>query len=189
MGGSIIQCSHSSSKHVNTPFRNSFVGACVLAYNEHYVLQLSPDDVWIAIMSALSRYINANGDWLRPLFVDHEDQMQLTAVGGGTLQTANYDDLITQLVGKIDANTRSSVRSWAECAFSTTSNLRLLVSKVVLMGAMKHFFTYRMELRCGLPQVCVLSLSPSLSLLFVFVVYPHMDLMRCWCCRSRLRAR
>lgn len=166
----IIKCSHSSSQYVHTSFRhNAFVGACLMAYNGHYHLQLSPDDVWIAIMTSLSRYINANAETLRPLFVEHAGQLRLTATGGGSLRTADYEDLITQLAEQIDVNTRSSVREWAEVGFSTTSRLQLIASKVVLMGALQKYFSYGIHLCCGLPKVCVLFICFVRVLLLVQV--------------------
>ncbi|GAQ85234.1 hypothetical protein KFL_002250140 [Klebsormidium nitens] len=50
---------------------NGFVGACVSAWNEHYDLELSPDDIWIAIAQGLAAHVNANAKKLRAAFVDH----------------------------------------------------------------------------------------------------------------------
>lgn len=139
---------------MRTPFQfNGFVGTCLLAYNEHYHLELSPDAVWITIMTSLSRYVNAHAEALRSVFVAHEGQLNLEAQGTGSLYTANYDDLVDQLVAKIDENTHGSVRQWAEVGFSTTSRIDSVASKIVLMGAMQKYFTYTMSLKCGLPGV------------------------------------
>jgi len=129
------------------------VGACITAYNNHLDLTLGPDDVWITIMTSLSRYIIANAEKLRHLFVSHEGQVELKAYGGGNIFSANYDDLISQISDQIDKNTKGELRDWAECGFSTTTPLQKIVSKVTLMGAMQKYFSYGMYLMCGLPKV------------------------------------
>lgn len=155
-GGKLIKASNSSENYVKSNIRNGFVGACLTAYNQHYDLQLGPDDVWITIMTSLSRYINANAEKLRNLFVSHEGQVELKAFGSGSIYSANYDDLISQISDQIDKNTKGELRSWAESSFSTTTPLQKIVSKVTLMGAMQKYFSYGMYLMCGLPKVTLL---------------------------------
>eukprot|EP00448_Togula_jolla_P033045 CAMPEP_0170622032 /NCGR_PEP_ID=MMETSP0224-20130122/28912_1 /TAXON_ID=285029 /ORGANISM="Togula jolla, Strain CCCM 725" /LENGTH=360 /DNA_ID=CAMNT_0010948319 /DNA_START=58 /DNA_END=1140 /DNA_ORIENTATION=- len=132
---------------------NGFVDACLTAYNEHYHLELTPDAVWVAITTALARYIDHKAEALRPLFVEHEGQKELVVYGSGSLKTANYPALIALMTDEIEKNTKGDVRSWFECDFTTTGPTSRTVSKVVLMGAMKKYFTYEFCLRCGLPGV------------------------------------
>jgi hypothetical protein len=55
-----------------------------------------------------NRYINANAARLRGKFVDHEGQIELKASAEGTLATANYDELISQISDSIDEHTKGS---------------------------------------------------------------------------------
>lgn len=87
------------------------------------------------------------------LFVEHEGQIELEAHRGGNIYSADYDDLVTQLVSQINAKTKGNVRLWAESSFTTTTQLHSMVSKLALMGAMHKYFTYVMRLECGLPRV------------------------------------
>jgi len=119
-------------------------------------LTLGPDEVWVAIVTSLSRYINANSEKLRHLFVSHEGKIELVASAGGNISTTNYDSLISQISDQIDKNTKGDLREWAECNFSTTTSLQKIVSKVVLMGAMQKYFDFKLELCCGLPRVTLL---------------------------------
>lgn len=47
------------------------------------------------------RYINANAERLRPLFVSHEGKLELAVVGDGDLYHANYPALIDNIVAQI----------------------------------------------------------------------------------------
>mmetsp|Transcript_71787 Transcript_71787/g.155894 ORF Transcript_71787/g.155894 Transcript_71787/m.155894 type:complete len:360 (-) Transcript_71787:138-1217(-) len=132
---------------------NGFVDACLTAYNHHYHLELTPDSVWIAITTALARYVDHKAETLRSLFVEHEGQKELVVYGGGSLKTANYAALISLMSDEIEKNTKGDIRSWMECDFTTTTPASRTVSKVVLMGAMKNYFTYEFGLLCGLPRV------------------------------------
>jgi len=135
---------------------NGFVGAAFSAYNSHHRLVLSPDDIWIAITTTFAQFVDRNAETMRNLFVDHAGQIGLSAYGGGGILTADYDDLVGQLAQKIEEKTKAGIRDWLECSFSTTTPKIRLISKVVLMGAMKNYFTYAMYLECGLPAVTLL---------------------------------
>lgn len=132
---------------------NGFVGAAFRAYNQHYNLVINPDDVWIAITTALASEINRHAEQMRHLFVNHEGNKELVIYGNGSILTANYDYLINQISDEINKNTKDDIRCWLECNFSTTTPKIKTISKVVLMGAMKNYFSYKMYLLCGLPKV------------------------------------
>ncbi|EFA86410.1 hypothetical protein PPL_00202 [Heterostelium album PN500] len=52
---------------------NSFLQACYLAYSQHHNLVIRPDDIWIAIMTQFSFYLNAHAEQLRSKIVSHDD--------------------------------------------------------------------------------------------------------------------
>jgi hypothetical protein len=52
------------------------VNSCIRAYSGHYHLILRADDVWLAILTRLSLYINANAETLRNVFVSHEGKKE-----------------------------------------------------------------------------------------------------------------
>ena len=132
---------------------NGFVSTCTTAYNQHYPLELSPDNVWLAIMTVFAGYIDRNSEKLRDHFVSHDGKKQLTVNGGGTIHTANWDALIDKMSELIDQNTKNETRNFITCKFSTTTQLIETVSKVTLMSAMKNYFDYKFCLQCGLPKV------------------------------------
>lgn len=56
-----------------------------------------------------TRYITANAEKLRDVFVSHQGNMELQAHGGGNILSADYADLIGQLSAKIDKNTKGTL--------------------------------------------------------------------------------
>jgi len=56
---------------------NGFVDAVTTAYNGHHHLVIRPDDVWQAIITQFSFYVNANAEKLRNKFVNFEKKENL----------------------------------------------------------------------------------------------------------------
>ncbi|KAI8606957.1 hypothetical protein BC830DRAFT_1073399, partial [Chytriomyces sp. MP71] len=136
---------------------NGFVDAVILAYNKHHNLVIRPDDIWIAIVLQFSRYVNANAEGLRHKFVAHEGQKELKVDGFGTLETADFGKLATQLAGKLKENvTDPDLYDWIMPAFSTTTANDSIVGSVALMTAMQKYFRLKMSLCCGIPNVTLL---------------------------------
>lgn len=52
--------------------KNGFVNAIVEAFNHHHHLVVRPDDIWLAILTQFSSYVNAHAEELRGHFVAHE---------------------------------------------------------------------------------------------------------------------
>src|SRR5687767_10767609 len=61
-------------------YGNAFLGAFMMAYNNHRDVILSPTDIWNMVMMMLSKHINDNAEALRDHFVSHKDKITLTIV-------------------------------------------------------------------------------------------------------------
>jgi hypothetical protein len=153
VGGKLIRSTQETQHSVQPSLGNGFVGAALDAYNQHHVLVIRPDDVWVTITTSLANYIDRHAEEMRNLFVSHEGKIQLVAYSGGDIYSCNYNSLISQISDLVDKNTKDDIRDWIECNFSTTTTTTKIVSKVVLMGAMKNYFSYKFCLCCGLPAV------------------------------------
>jgi hypothetical protein len=137
---------------------NPFVGAIHFAYAEHYPLALSPDDVWVTLAHGFATHVDQNAEALRSRFVRHEGQAIIRIIrdefrkGSPTNDWpgcfAEFSDQIAAHIGK--------QRDLVVAAFSTTGAVEKAVSEIVLMGAMRKYFDYRVQTRCGIPQVTLL---------------------------------
>ncbi|KAG2374796.1 hypothetical protein C9374_010540 [Naegleria lovaniensis] len=136
---------------------HSFVMSAFQSYSSHHHLIIRPDDVWLAICTQFSLYVNAHSEELRSKFVDFEGKKQLTVIGDGTLFTANYEELSAQMTFEIAKNIKDpSVREWIMPDFTTTKDVDRMVGAVVLMASMKQYFDYQFVLVCNLPKVTLL---------------------------------
>lgn len=138
---------------VMASFENGFVGTLYDAYSQHHALVLRPDDIWIAITMAFANYVDYHAEEMRKSFVSHDGKKELVVGVNTSIKTMDWDDLIRQFSNLIDANTKDDVRAWLEPNFSTTTPKDRLIGRVVLMGAMKHYFSYRSCAACGIPEV------------------------------------
>ncbi|KAF7883306.1 uncharacterized protein EAF02_005226 [Botrytis sinoallii] len=122
------------------PSGNGLVHTCLEAYNHHRNLILRPDDIWIAIVTQFSFYVNKHSEELRSFFVAHEGQKELVVEDNHfdfTVFTTNMADMIQKNV--VD----KSFQSWILPAFSTTTHVDTIVCSSVMMSTMKRYFNYR----------------------------------------------
>lgn len=136
---------------------NPFLGTLHAAFDQHYPVAISPDDVWLCIAQGFALHVNANAGELRKQFVAHEGKLLLTHENKYTKGSPDNDwtesfswfsDQIRERVGK--------KRDLIVSGFSTTGPIEKAASEIVLMEAMQHFFEYRELTLCGIPQVTLL---------------------------------
>ena len=80
------------------PKGNGFVATAIEAYNNHRNLIIRPDDVWLAIMTQFSFFVNANSEELRNMFVAHEGKRELEVTCFGNRFTMNTSFLVKSMM-------------------------------------------------------------------------------------------
>lgn len=157
----IIQSSFSfngslEENHVSAS-RNGLVWSSFHAYSTHHHLTIRPEDVWFAIVTQISAYINANSEKMRDYFVSHDGQKKLEVIDCATLHTADFGKLSQQMALEIADNIKDpALREWVLPSFSTTTENDRIVGSVLLMGALQKYFSYGMTMLCGIPSVTLL---------------------------------
>ncbi|KAM7207358.1 protein of unknown function (DUF4419) domain containing protein [Naviculisporaceae sp. PSN 640] len=165
----LIQTSFTSlDRSSSTTFatKNGFVHACIEAYNEHHNLVLRPEDIWFAILTQLSSYINAHADHLRPQLLNNKNNSS-SAQGNvkqalhieTNLSAPNFShgEMALQMTDLISANLADpSLREWILPSFSTTTGTDQAVASIIFMGTLQKYFTYSWGTRCGIPSVTLL---------------------------------
>ncbi|KAK6822741.1 hypothetical protein PG987_014286 [Apiospora arundinis] len=137
--------------------KNGFVWAAYHAYSTHHHLVLRPEDIWFAILTQLSFYINAHAEDLRSFFVVHEGQKELEVVDYNSHDCADFGRLAQQMTHLIQENVIDpELRDWILPPFSTTTNTDKVVGSILFMGAMQNYFAYRLSLACGIPSVTLM---------------------------------
>ncbi|KAF5974770.1 DUF4419 domain-containing protein [Fusarium coicis] len=140
-----------------TASRNGLVWSCFYAYSNHFHLTIRPEDIWFAVITQLSAYINANSETKRDYFVSHRGRKKIEVIDHATLHTADYGNLAQRMTLAIGKNIKDpSFREWVLPSFSTTTENDRVVGSVLLMGALQKYFSYRITLCCGIPSVTLL---------------------------------
>ncbi|KAL1949118.1 hypothetical protein VTO73DRAFT_10924 [Trametes versicolor] len=136
------------------PQSNGFVDGVMHAYAGHHHLVIRPDDVWIAILTQLSFYVNAHADELRAYFVAHEGTRRLTVSGVGTRHSVDFGSLARAMTREIHKNVvDSTLAEWILPDFTTTTIKDSTVCSVLMMSTLKAYFEYYMDITCGIPTV------------------------------------
>ncbi|KAI5284883.1 hypothetical protein KEM54_000988 [Ascosphaera aggregata] len=136
---------------------NGLVDTVLKAYNQHHHLVLRPDDVWTAVLSGLSFYVNQNAEELRSSFVAHEGRKKLSIRCGGTRQTVDFGSLAQQFTGLMhDYLIDKILQEWILPDFSTTTDNDRVVCSILMMATLKEYFSFDVHLLCGLPAVTLL---------------------------------
>lgn len=136
------------------PSANGFVHAAIRAYNAHHHLRIRPDDIWIAILSQFSIYVNANAEKMRSTFVAHQGQKSLSLEGAIVNGFAGFADKVTEVLGN---NVKDpSITPWIMQRFSTTSDSDRIAAGIIMMATFQKYFSYYDAACCGLPSVTLL---------------------------------
>lgn len=142
---------------IQNQYLNGFLEAVHIAYDEHFPLVLSPDDIWTAIGMAFSTHVSLNAEELRQHFVSHEGKLLLKSYNLYTRGSPNndwtltFDDFSNQIKEHIGDNHELLVSN-----FSTTGIMEKAVSELTLMNTVRHYFDYRCVTCCGIPSITLL---------------------------------
>lgn len=138
------------------PSSNGFVHAAIRAYNAHHHFRIRPDDVWIAILTQFSIYINKNAEEMRSTFVSHGGKKALDIDGAilGGRKFHIFADKITEVLGKSVKD--RSVITWIMQRFSTTTDDDRIAAGIIMMATFQSYFSYYDACSCGLPSVTLL---------------------------------
>jgi hypothetical protein len=137
--------------------KNGLVHAAVKAYSHHHHLTLRPEDVWFAVLTQLSFYINAHAEELRSVFVAHDGRKEVAVTDFGTIRTVDFGRLAVALTGEMEKHiVDDGLRGWILPDFTTTRPSDVVVAAVLMMGTMQKYFSYKIQLLCGIPSVTLL---------------------------------
>jgi len=146
---------------------DAFLVACLTAFARHLPLALNPDHIWAVIAYGFAKHVDKNAEALRKNFVQHEGKKRLlvevdhfTMSGGvegaGTPAESWETDVFPSFSKQIREHIGAPVHDAIAGAFSTTDSVSQAAHEIVLMSAMKHYFSYGMCTMCGIPNISLL---------------------------------
>ncbi|KAH7303656.1 hypothetical protein B0I35DRAFT_446370 [Stachybotrys elegans] len=134
---------------------HGLVRAAYYAYSEHYHLVLRPEDIWVAILTQFSFYVNANSEKLRSSFVSHKGKKGLILRDP---EQADMGVMCRNMTKLIDQNiVDPKLREWILPSFTTTTIHDEVVAAVIMMGTLQKYFDYVFDCTCcGIPTVTLM---------------------------------
>jgi hypothetical protein len=137
---------------------NGLLMALHLAYQHHYPLILSPDDIWLCIAQGFAEHINRNAEKFRARFVSHQGQEALSIKRDEFQRDPAKNDW-AEVIGELSSLLRQYIGRKAdlfEANFSTTGTAERIASQLVMMGAFEKYFSYEVHSKCGIPEITLL---------------------------------
>lgn len=140
--------------------KNGFVAAVYEAYCQHYPLELSVDDFWVAITQGVSMHINKDGEKYRHLFVNHQGQKELVidlnkynCTSLSDLTNEKWQKAIHGMTELINQDVKNDIVDILTTPFSSTKEVEQMVFDCTLMDSLKTYYKYKFCLQCGIPNV------------------------------------
>jgi hypothetical protein len=157
---SILRSSFSSTDPPSiAASNNGFAHTVIRAWQQDLHLRLRPDDIWLAILTQFSCFVNGNGnaEALRSIFVAHEGQQELAVDVDGTIKSVDFGAIAQQLAAKakerlVDPNIADTLLP----TFTTTTPHDQAVAAMAFLGVTKPYFGRRVKFGCGFPSVTLL---------------------------------
>jgi hypothetical protein len=132
------------------------VAAIHLAFNDHRPLVLSPDMLWLLVAQGFANHVNANAEDLRPAFVKHPGKVAI-AVRRDDFVKGSPENPWPEAFGEFSRHIREHLGATTHDLllpnFSTTGAAERAAAEVVLLDAMRSFFSYEFFTACGIPQI------------------------------------
>ncbi|CAF1245341.1 unnamed protein product [Adineta ricciae] len=146
---------------------NAFVATVFKAYCEHYALELSVEDIWVAIAQGISIHLNENAEKYRQLMVAHEGKKTLTVPvdllripdsarpknGNKSVPAIDWAAAVGLMGQEIRKDMKADLTTIITTPFSATTSVEQAVFDCTLMDSVKNYYDYRFSLCCGIPEV------------------------------------
>lgn len=136
------------------PF-HPFIATVHRAFMDHRPLRLSPDAIWLLICQGVANHINASAEELRSRFVGHEGKVEIVVRRDDFVKGSPenpWAEVIDDLCDRVRQHVGPSLDLFLP-AFTTTSPVERAVAGVVLLDAMRSYFSYEMDTLCGIPAI------------------------------------
>jgi len=146
---------------------DAFIRTCLTAFARHLPLALKPDHVWALIAYGFARHVDKNAQNLRTKLVSHEGKKRLLVVvdnfimsggvkGKGTDAALWERDVFPNFSDQIKAQIGEENHAAIVGEFSTSDCVSKAANEIVLMSALKNYFSYGMMTGCGIPEISLL---------------------------------
>lgn len=128
-----------------------------LAYNKHYELSISPDDVYNTICAIWGKYITINAENFRKQIVSHDGKKSIRLYGPDSTiwDKDKIIDACNSYIMSIENDGNISF-SWMKNKFSETTEEDILIRNIAILSSQKQYYKYEYQTLCWLPKINLL---------------------------------
>jgi len=133
---------------------DSFTRGAIQAWGQHMHLVISPDAVWLTILSQMVFWMGAHAEEARPLYDFGSEAI---------VNITDYPDWYSMIAGffrGVEARSNADwVHGWINPSFNTTNQNEEMAANIMAMGLAKGVAPIEEATLCGLPSVTLLGLQ------------------------------
>lgn len=127
----------------------SLVRLAIEAYNTHNGLIITPDAIWVSILSQVALYFSHNSEEIRYKYVSFKNKKEINVI------VNSDEEIISKLSTRIDEEILDkNFKTWVETKFSTSTEKIQLVKKTMMLGIFKKYFDYSFTI-CGISEIII----------------------------------
>lgn len=137
---------------------HGFLSAVDTAFDRHYPLVLSPDDVWLCLAQGFATHVNLHAEALRGRLVRHEGKVQISVRRDDFVRGSPSNDwpgVFSELSDRVCEHVGEK-RELIVADFSTTGPVERAASEVVLFDTFQPYIVYSVITLCGIPEITLL---------------------------------
>jgi hypothetical protein len=131
------------------------VAAAHRAFMDHRPLCMSPDIIWLLICQGVASHVQANAEELRGQIVEHQGKLNISVRRDDLVKGSpenSWAEVIDVLVAQVEQHVGPAFDQF-QPRFSTTGPIERAAAGIVLLDAMKAYFSYDVVSLCGIPAV------------------------------------
>lgn len=139
------------------PKLHSLIDACFGAFQNHMALKLSPDVVWATYLQSVAKHIANNAEKFRKKFVSHDDKLDLVVHDDSLRRNDTKEkwERIFLSFRKLMLSTDLKNSDLFDFKFSTSTQTTKIAGQLLLMDAMKEYYSYTTDTKCGIPYYII----------------------------------
>ena len=118
------------------------------------------------MVHGMSQHINKHAEAYRKVFVNHVDQKSVTVNIEG-VGAQDFSLAIERLLSEVSQQVKGDAVEIMTPSFSTTDPISKTVMSVMVLDSLKSYFSYGMQLLCGIPAVRLLGTEADWALLII----------------------
>jgi hypothetical protein len=152
----IIYMKHINSNPINNQLEiingkhntNALVNMFAMAYANHGLIYLSPDDLWIHFCEIVSAHILSNSEKFRSCFIDFSREMMIKICH--SVHDNNWNELFDKFIAEVEKNIKTNISHQMKPDFTTTTKMEQTICQLQILNCAQKYFSFVFEPSCGI---------------------------------------